>query len=606
MTQQDKAQGSTMLNINQNDLEAGQSYELGSFLLRPDGLFHTMLDKKTEEPITRKLSDPLFIQQTVQNLDTKDVHLTLCYKYKGKFQEINIGLIQLIPNELIRLSSKGVDVTHDQVKLVSTFLQEQQKQAPHKELYREVGWHDDGEKNLIFRHHRVHPSHLLTPAQNDTEDGMYNLEPQGDLSVFLDMIQQEVIGNTALEAAVCMGFSAPLVGFLSRKYSDVGTLLIHIVGDSTKGKTTAALLAVSLFGEPSNKRMGLMKTWNGTSNATINQLSGNHGIPIVLDELSMSHANSLTSEVYVLTNGVDKSRLDEFMKQRKQGTWATTLISTGEQSMSVRTNKNTGLSIRLLELPNVEWTSSAENADAIRSVIQDHYGRVGEQFLQYIFQQDVTLIEEKWELWQKRFNEALPDSPFRSRIAKKYAILLAAGDIANEALHLGLNLEQVATFFVDHEQEQLAARDIGGKAFDFITQEIIQHQTNFRKETDFHPPLNCWGKVFFHADGVEVAILKNVLEQQLRLGGFDDPKIVIRDWKEKGVLLTEGDRATKRTKIFDANEQDARQKMLEKPSVPKKLQDTTYNFKLPLDALDGLLEARELPQLTDSTSRFTL
>ena len=81
--------------------------------------------------------------------------------------------------------------------------------------------------------------------------------------------------------------------------------------------------------------------------------------------------------------------------------------------------------------------------------------------------------------------------------------------------------------------------------------------------------------MFFHSDYIEVAFLKNVLEQQLRLGGFDDPKVVVRDWKEKGWLLTEGDRVTKRTKIFDNTEQEERRKMLGNKDIPKKLQDTT-------------------------------
>ncbi|ARK22263.1 DUF927 domain-containing protein [Sporosarcina ureae] len=596
-----------IIAIEQAKLEAGESFEVGSFFLNGEGIFHTTKEKGTGELVTRKISEPLFIKHSVQNLDSQVVELVLCYKYKGKYLERNIGLIELNPIELLKLLSFGVDVTHTQVKLVASFLQEQQKRAPHQELFQEVGWHEDEEMNLVFRHHRVHPYSVLAHARNDSRDGKYNLEPHGELSVFLNMIQEEVMGNTALEAALCMGFSAPLVGYLSKKYSDIGTLLIHIVGDSTKGKTTAALLAISPFGDPSSKEKGLMKTWNGTGNAIINQLAENHGIPVVLDELSMSTAQNLTSEIYVLTHGVEKSRLNEYMKQRKQGKWATTLISNGEQSLSVRTNQNTGLSLRLMELPNVEWTSSAKNADAIRKIIQDHYGHAGEEFLAYIFAEGVSLIEEKWDVWQKRFIDLLPPSQFRSRIAKKYGILLAAGDLANESLHLGLDLEAILLFFVQNEKEQMSARDIGGKALDFITQEIIQHQANFRREGSYHSPLNCWGKMFIHPDGVEVAFLKNVLEHQLRLGGFEDAKIVIRDWKEKGLLLTEGDRSTKRTKIFEASEQAERQKIHGSKPVPSKLQDTTYNIKLPLDTLEGLIEAPEQSlDLTDPSSRFTI
>lgn len=113
--------------------------------------------------------------------------------------------------------------------------------------------------------------------------------------------------------------------------------------------------------------------------------------------------------------------------------------------------------------------------------------------------------------------------------------------------------------------------------------------------------------MFVHSDGVEVAFLKNVLEQQLRMGGFDDPKVVIRDWREKGFLITEGDRATKRTKIFEANEQDERRKVHGDKVVPKKLQDTTYNIKLPLGIVEGLISSQAPSYLdTETAKHFTI
>lgn len=348
-----------------------------------------------------------------------------------------------------------------------------------------------------------------------------------------------------------------------------------------------------------------MKTWNGTSNATINLIAGNHGIPLVLDELSMSHTKSMTSELYVLTNGQEKSRLNDEMKQRQQGTWATTLISTGEQSIFERTNQNVGLTVRAFEFAHVSWTTSAENADTIRSVIQENYGHGGEAFIQYLFEQDLSIIEKKWAHWQERCIEALPDSPFRTRIAKKYAIILVAGELANEAMELGLALTDVLLFLVEHETERMQSRDIGGKAFQYITQQVIQHQSNFRRERDMQTPFLCWGKMFFHADCVEVAFLKSVLHEQLRLGGFDDPKVVLRDWKEKGMLITEGDRITKRTKIFEADEQEVRQKVHGNKAVPKKLQDTTYNLKLPLETVDGLIQTQQSYHVAEPTRHIS-
>ncbi|MGG3803702.1 DUF927 domain-containing protein [Metabacillus fastidiosus] len=582
-----------VIAIEQKSLQAGVSYSIQQFSLSKDGLFLNKVDKETGEVTANRISDPMFVKSTVQNLDTKEVKLTLCYQFKGKFHEVSIGMGQLIPNELLKLSGKGIDVSYENVKVVSAFLHVQQKLAPHMERYREVGWHEGDSGSMTFRHHYEFPQNAVETC-NDNEEGLYNLEPKGKLNVWKGMVYTEVLPHIPLQAMLAIGFSAPLIGYLSKKYDDVDTLLVHLVGDSTKGKTTGTLLAASIFGMPSNKKKGLMKTWNGTKNALPNMLAGNYGIPVVIDELSMSNAKSLTSELYVLTNGQEKSRLNDEMKQRKQGTWATTIISTGEQSIFERTNQNVGLTVRAFEFPNISWTSSAENADEIRGVIQENYGHAGQVFIQYLLDKGLSIMEEKWHLWQKHCLEALPDSPFRTRLAKKYAITLAAVDIANEALELMLDLESILTFLVEEEKEKMMSRDIGSKALNYITQQFIQHQMNFRREGDYTCPINCWGKIFIHPSYIEVAFLRNVLEQQLRLGGFDDPKVVIRDWKEKGWLVTEGDRVTKRTKIFDNSEQSERKKALG-TSMQKKLQDTTYNIKLPTDTLKDLINPQTHP-----------
>lgn len=591
------------LIIDQRSLEEGKTYPILHFLLKHEGLYMNDKDKETGKVTAVKISEPMFVKETVQNLDTKDVYVKLCYRYKGKFHEIDIGMGQLIPSELLKLSGKGLDVSHENHRHIAKFLGEQQKLAPHREVYREVGWHEEEGGHLVFRHHHVLAKEAKPNAIHDIKGGSFNLEPKGSLDAWKRMIQEEVKGNTPLEMMVCAGFSAVLVGYLSKFYDEVDTILIHLVGNCTQGKTTAALLAVSAMGVPSNKKKGLQKTWNGTSNAIINMMSGNYGIPIVLDELSMSDAKSLTSELYVLAAGQEKSRLNDEMKQRKQGTWATTILSTGEQSIFERTNQNVGLTVRAFEFSNITWTSSAENADAIRKVIQQNYGHAGIAFIQYLFDSGLHIIDKTWEKWQAACREALPDSPFRTRIAKKYAILLAAGDIANQSLSLSLDLESILSFLVEQEKERMIARDIGAKAFQYVTQLFVQHQNNFRREGSISSPANCWGKMFFHRDHVEVAFLKHILEQKLREGEFEDPKVVIRSWKEKGWLVTEGDRATKRTKIFESSEQEERKKALGTANVPKKLQDTTYNIKIPLEALKGLISEQPHPLEMDETAR---
>ncbi|MFD1031861.1 DUF927 domain-containing protein [Metaplanococcus flavidus] len=578
--------------MTSESLESGQTFRHFPYELSKEGLFLQRKNDKTGEISLHWLCDPIFVKEMVQNLDTKEVTITLCYFFQQQYHEWSIGMGQLIPNELLKLSSKGMNIPFSTHKSISDFLMSQQKTAPYREIYREVGWCFEEGQAPYFRHAEAIPQRDKQMATNDEESGNYQLKPRGTLAAWTNMVQEQVLSNTPLEMLLCAGFSSAIVGYLSHRFDDVDSLLIHLAGDSTKGKTTAALLAVSAFGMPSNKKKGLQKTWNGTANATINMLSGNFGIPLVLDELSMSKSKDLNSEVYVMTSGQEKSRMNDQMTLRKQGTWTTTILSTGEQSIYERTSQNVGLTVRAFEVANVTWTTSAENADAIRRVIQENYGHAGIAFLSYLFAQDLAIIEEMWEKWQARCIESLQESPFRARIAKKYALVLAAGDLANQALGLSLDIESVLAFLVEQEEERMSSRDIGGKALGYLTQTIIQHQQQFKREGSSGSPMNCWGKFIPREDDqIEVAFLKNILEDQLRVAGFEDPKVIIRDWAEKGLLVAEGDRKTKRTRIFAEDEQDKRKEMLGKAFKNTKAYDTTYNLKLHrLHHLNGLID----------------
>ena len=571
----------TKITIEQ--LKQGNSFNVENFVLNNEGLFLNKKDKDTGKKMVIKICEPLFILQTVQNLDTKDVHLDLCYKFKGKFVQIPIGMGQLIPNELLKLMAKGVDIPHEQVRVVATYLREQQKKAPHKVIYHKVGWHKE-ESNLVFRHHEMIGVDPSLKATNDHENGTYYLKPKGNLDTWKQMVQDEVLGQDSLETILAVGFSSALVGYLSNYFDDVDTMIFHLAGKTTQGKTTAGLLAVSIFGLPSIKKKGLMKTWNGTKNAILSTLGGNSGIPIVLDELSMTESKSLTDAIYILASGQEKARLTDTIQLRKQGRWSLTIISTGEQSIFEKTNQNAGLTIRLFEHANVQWTKSAQNANRIREVIQHNFGHAGETFARFLVDAGLETIERTWEKWQQRCEESFQDTTFRTRISKKYAIVLAAADFANQALDLDLDLDAILQFLVDQEESMIPKRETGVKAWERFIEHIAEHQSNFKIEgIHFHPHV-FWGKIFPKGDYMEVAILKHVLEKQLRELKFDYPKVVLTEWKTDGFLLSESDRPTKRTKLFNDEEQQQRQQALGK-NPPKKVEDTTYNLKVPNEML---------------------
>ena len=131
-------------------------------------------------------------------------------------------------------------------------------------------------KESLTREQRKRLMHLLVRQININEERQ------------IESIQVQLNGHTPLELMICIAISALIIGMLNRsKIGGFDSLLVHLVGSSTTGKTTAGMLGVSLAGSPSPNE-GLLQTYNGTKNAMARKLASNHGVLTVLDESTMN------------------------------------------------------------------------------------------------------------------------------------------------------------------------------------------------------------------------------------------------------------------------------------------------------------------------------
>ena len=90
---------------------------------------------------------------------------------------------------------------------------------------------------------------------------------------YLKMINEQVLGHTELEFALSLGISSELLAYIGEELG-LDSNIVHIVGNSTTGKSTALKLAISCFGYPGCNEESLYGTYNGTNNALIKKLGG--------------------------------------------------------------------------------------------------------------------------------------------------------------------------------------------------------------------------------------------------------------------------------------------------------------------------------------------
>ena len=559
-----------MMQITEQSLRAGKQYEVGCYTIKDSGIYYPV--NKDGNVVLDKVCEVVFIEKTIENIDTNEVIIKLTYKYKNKYKSLILSMDVLKPNKLLELLRFGVSIPPEDEKLLGRYLLKLVQQVENECIYSNVGWHKDSQGNLQYRlSEAISNQTASVVAVNNPDAPNFNLKCSGTVQAWVDMCKEEVIGNTHLEAMLCFGFSAPIVGYLYRTTSYQDTLVIHAVGDSTTGKTTAGKLAVSPFGFPDSRDNGIFRTWNGTTNAIIRSLGGNFGVPLVLDEVSMIRNRNISSELYTIASGEDKARLTNDIEQRDRPKWSTTIISTGEKSIFSKASNNAGLRVRVIQFEGITWTSSATNADNIKAVISQNYGCAGVEFGKYIFSKGINIIDERMEYWYNRCLNEIPDSSFKDRVAYKFAIMMTGGDIANQALQLGINLDKVLEFLIENEKNNIPDRDLAEKAFYDVIETIIANMSKFAIRGISLFPKDYWGKIETTSQCYKVVFLKNKLESELIKPGYEDSKVVIRAWKERGYLLTEKDKTTNRL------------------VVNKNKRETVYVLKVPLDELKSYI-----------------
>lgn len=319
-----------MLNITEKDLQNGKKYKVQSNKeLSDKGLY--LLSKQEDGSIEKqKICEPIFVPKTIENIDSGEHFMILVSKIKGTYRKEKYSREILIPSKLLALVKYGVDIPAEFEKSLSRYLSNQSNNVPHSLVYNKVGWNLGKNEELQFRLDNLISNNPSVIATNDVDTLKFNVSCKGSLGNWTNMYSNEVQGNTALETMICISFSAVIVGYLNITNKDVDTIIIHLAGKSTTGKTTGSKLALSPFGLPDIKNKGLLRTWNATTNAMINSLGGNFGVPIAFDELSMVNQNTITKELYTIASGLEKARLNDAIAQRNQQTWATTIISIGE------------------------------------------------------------------------------------------------------------------------------------------------------------------------------------------------------------------------------------------------------------------------------------
>lgn len=445
----------------------------------------------------------------------------------------------------------GFPVTETNATKIIYHLLNEEIRAPRVYIHRSLGW-TEHDAELVFHHHIAYG--LRLPSRYE---GELAIQPGGTAEGWIQAIRAYVLGRSPLELALCCGLSACVVGLIGILVG-CPSLVTHAYGDSSMGKTTAAMLVVSPFGPPDPLARGLHASWNSTDNALLSRLVGNRGVPVAFDESSTDPSRDFTALIYRLASGTDKDRLNRESELKDRGKWSTTIFSTGEASLLGQATRNTGLRMRLLEFGNVEWTDSASHADALRAAILAHHGHAGPRFANFLRKlgRDKVLATF-WEVHSealKRLADIGIEDALAHRGAVKAAIIMTTARFVPVALDLSLDLEGLWNLLLQAEQVSASERNLPQQAYVYFQEQLARYRSRFEWHTSHGRDLvvdvpnsgvELWGRVTKRGSSVEVAILPTKFQELLREGGFTNSDVVLHAWKKDHLLDHEGGRLTR-------------------------------------------------------------
>lgn len=395
-----------------------------------------------------------------------------------------------------------------------------------------------------------------------------NINAKGTLDEWIKMFQNEVLGTPLLELATAVGISGLINSYLfNNGVTHINSLLFHFVGDSSSGKTTSAMLALSTSGSPEKGEHGLLKSWLATQNGIVQSLNDNFGVPFAFDELSMSDTSKMTSLIYSITEGVEKSRLNQDGTLKSVRRWNTVIISTGEFSLlnNPNTDKNNGLNVRVIEL-NGTWTKSAANSDEIKRVVKSNYGHILANVANKLINNDIEVLSESFNSHKNWFKEALKEdrSNTGTRMLDTYTVIMLSvkfleSILQEENLGMKLKTDDIRQILVDYHWNTVTNRAMHEKALDAIVQFVATNRSKFSTGKKLKGYPDNYGLInLVSSDNantqsfIRVDILKNTFSKLIQEAKFQDSSVVIKALKEAGYLIiNEKDRNVNRKKTTD-------------------------------------------------------
>jgi putative DNA primase/helicase len=402
------------------------------------GVWHFGIDKDGN-PTQTWVCSPLHIEAVT--FDGQQNHFGRLLRFKntlGDWREWAMPMEMLrgagddLRGELLAMGVE-IDPTPKARNLLASYLQIEVPDR-HMRCALQVGWCGD---SFVLPDTVIGPKATEVTFQNG-ERWHDEHTHAGTLAGWQEEISTRAEGNPSLVLALSASFAGPI---LARCNAEGGG--IHLVGDSSTGKTTAIEAACATWGGPNYRR-----SWRATANGMEGAAALFNDCLLALDEISECDPREVGAIIYALGNGRGKQRAGRTGSARAITRWRCFVISSGERTIGTVMEDGghrvkAGQAVRLLDIPANRTfgcfddlhghSSGAALSDAIKRSTSKHYGHAGRAFLEHLThdERDYCALLEDIKA-QPAFATAGGSDGQEKRGAARFALLALAGELATQ------------------------------------------------------------------------------------------------------------------------------------------------------------------------------
>ncbi|WP_186037811.1 DUF927 domain-containing protein [Burkholderia gladioli] len=246
------------------------------------------------------------------------------------------------------------------------------------------------------------------------------------------------VGNSRLLFCVATAFAGPLLHF-----SGLQSGGFHLLGTTSKGKSTGGVIAASVFGSPD-----YVRSWKATDNALEAVATQHSDALLILDEIGQVEPRLVGDVIYMLANESGKARASRSGSAKPVLTWRLLFLSNGEKSVAALMAEGNkpmkgGIEVRLPAIPAevgemgvVETLHGFPTPAALIEHLERHagmaYGTAGPAFIEWASSQAGELTENLRTRVDELVAKWVPDGAHSqvARVAKRFALVAAAGELA--------------------------------------------------------------------------------------------------------------------------------------------------------------------------------